>query len=140
MSVSHTTGGALRSAHNIRGDVMNRATTYTLDVIINTLTGEDEIKHDKMDFEDLMTILDGYVMGTNDETTSMVFSVVRHLPKDWVVLCDPDHEAECFGPFPERDKAIEWAKMEFGTDTDWVVRAIDLPFVGSSKPKANAVL
>jgi hypothetical protein len=116
----------------------SRPTMYTMEVVVNTLDGEHDIAHDKMDFEDLIAILDGYVVGTGNET-SWVFTVVKHTPKDWVVVCDPDHEAEVFGPFPERDKAIEWAKGEFATDTDWIIRAIDKPVAGIDRVPVHKI-
>lgn len=115
----------------------NRSTTYTLDVTVNGHYNETDHNHSKIDFEDLMTILDGYVVGTGDEC-SWIFTVVKHEPKDWVVVGDPDHEAEVFGPFPDRDKAIEWAKQEFPTDTDWIVRGIDKPIVDKPKPELTS--
>jgi hypothetical protein len=105
---------------------MNRPMMYELNAIANTPTGEREEHHPKMDFEDLMVILDGYVVGGGDET-SWVFTVVKVPPKDWVVVVDPDHEVEVFGPFPEKGEAIEWGKSQFESDTDWIVRAIDKP-------------
>lgn len=117
--------------------MVNRPTTYTLHVAVNGID-EKDFDHSKMDFEDLMTVLDGYVVGTGDET-SWVFTVVKHEPKDWVVIGDPDHEAEVFGPFPERDEAIEWAKSEFPSDTDWVVRGIDKPVVDKPRPDDREV-
>lgn len=104
----------------------SRPTLYSLDVTVNAPDEERDFNHKDMDFEELLTILDGYVVGDGSEV-SWVFTVVKKVPKDWVVLVDPDHEAECFGPFRDRDKAIEWAKSEFITDTDWIVRAIDKP-------------
>jgi hypothetical protein len=114
---------------------MNRPTQYTLDVTVNNSTdGEQKVfDHPRMDFEELITMLDGYVIGDGSES-SWVFTVVKHVPKDWVVIGDPDHEAEVFGPFPDRDHAITWAKLEFPSDTDWVVRAIDKAIVDRPKP------
>ena len=114
---------------------MNRPTKYSLSVTVNKPQDEKDFAHSNMDFEELMTMLDGYVMGDGEES-SWVFNVVKHVPKDWVVIGDPDHEAEVFGPFPERDKAIEWAKLEFPSDTDWVVRAIDKAVVDRPQPMA----
>jgi hypothetical protein len=114
---------------------MARATQYTLDVSVNNSDQMDTqvFDHPRMDFEELMTMLDGYVIGEGSET-SWVFTVVKHEPKDWVVIGDPDHEAEVFGPFPDRNAAIAWAKLEFPSDTDWVARAIDKAIVDKPRP------
>jgi len=103
---------------------MNRPVMYTLDVVVNKSDSDRNFDHPKMDFEDLMAMLDSYVIGDSEET-SWVFTVVKHIPKDWVVFVDTDGDLECFGPFTDSQSARYWGEENIGSVTDWHILAID---------------
>ena len=86
---------------------------HTLDVIQNYVNWDDKsFDHPLMGYTDVREIMEDYIDNADPDTTSFVFTVVRVVPKDWVVVMVTGEDMEVFGPFLENMLAEHCSTLE----------------------------